>query len=208
MSFPKKYRDIILSNLEPGKAYQKCISELASDNQETDYRFTETFVYATEIRYALDILKNGKPATLWNFGDLEGDGDSRLFATLDSIKDLNIALVGCGPYPITAILLHRRYPTARITCIDDNVTAYFLSKAVCEKLTIDCVVEFESAIDVDYSPFNVVLVAAMVRGKRALVNKILNDSKAMIALRGNVAITHERLLQLGCDFVTTNAQVF
>ena len=204
MKLPTKYRNILLSDMEPGEMYQKCMAEIAKDGKDVDYRFTETIVYATEVRYAIDVLTKGKPERFWNFGDLKGDADARLWAILDPIqelKKLKIAFVGSGPYPVTAFQLKERYPEAEITCIDNNIVAHFMSEAVIAKLGMNITTRFEKAIDVDYRPFNAIVVAAMVSGKRELIERILKtNSDAIVIVRGTINLSHDRLIELGSTF--------
>src|SRR5256885_9335939 len=129
MELPPKYREIIFSRMEPGEAYQRCVAELVKEGREADYRLTETIVYATEVRYAIGVLREGRPSRFWNFGDLKGDADARLWGILDPIKNLKIAFIGSGPYPVTALLIRERYPNAELTCVDNNIAAHLLSEA-------------------------------------------------------------------------------
>ncbi len=200
MNLPTKYREIILGGREPGEAYQKCMKALAAHGRRTDYGFTEAIVYATEVRYATEILAKGRPKRFWNFGDLEGGADERHYRILDRIEHLDIAFVGSGPYPVSAFLIKERYPTARITCIDNHIAAHILAEAVITRLGMDVATRLEDAIDVDYRPFNAVVVAAMVSGKRGLVEKILETSDAIVIVRGRTDLSHERLIQLGSTF--------
>ena len=190
--------------MEPGEMYQKCMAEIAKEGKDFDYQFTETIVYATEVRYAVDVLTKGTPERFWNFGDLEGDADARLWAILDPIRASNkrkFAFVGSGPYPVTAFQLRERYPDAEITCIDNNIVAHFLSEAVISKLGMNITTSFEEAIDVDFQAFNAIVVAAMVSGKRELVEHILEtNSEGIVILRGTVNVRHDRLIQLGSTF--------
>lgn len=197
---PTRYREILLSSKEPGEAYQQCLRELEREGREVDYSFTETIVYATEVRYAIGVLTRGGSQRLWNFGDLQGGADERLWAILDRIDLLKVAFVGSGPYPVTALLMRERYHGAEITCIDNNIVAHLLSEAVIAKLEMNITTKFEEAIEVDYCAFNAVVIAAMVRGKRELVEKILKTSGAIIILRGRVDVWDERLIQLGSEF--------
>ncbi len=200
MNLPAKYREIILGGREPGEAYQKCMKALAADGGEIDYGFTEAIVYATEVRYAAEVLTKGRPQRFWNFGDLEGGADERHYRILDRIEHLDIAFVGSGPYPVSAFLIKERYPAAKITCIDNHIAAHILAEAVIARLGMDVVTRLEDAIDVDYRPFNAVVVAAMVSGKRDLIEKILETSDAIVIVRGRTDLNHERLIQLGSTF--------
>jgi hypothetical protein len=190
--------------MDPGEMYQKCMAEIAKEGKDFDYHFTETIVYATEVRYAIDALTKGKPERFWNFGDLEGDADARLWAILDPIRGSNkrkFAFVGSGPYPVTAFQLRERYPDAEITCIDNHIVAHFLSQAVISKFGMNIITRFEEAIDVDFQPFNAIVVAAMVSGKQEVIERILKtNSDGIVILRGTVDLRHDRLIQLGSTF--------
>ena len=200
MSLPPKYHDLILGDLEPGLAYRRSVEALAEDGLSADYALTETIVYATEVRYALGVIRDGPPEKLWNFGDLDGKSTDRLWAVLDKVADMRLAFVGSGPYPITALLAAERYPGAGITCVDNNIVGHLLGQAVMERmgLPIDCV--FAEAIELDYSPFNVVVIAAMVSGKSEVVNRVLDGSEALVVVRGETGLQHERLVEINAKF--------
>ena len=200
MSLPAKYHELILGDLEPGLAYRRSVEALATDGLTADYALTETIVYATEVRYALDVIRNGPPERLWNFGDLDGRSTDRLWAVLDRVADMRLAFAGSGPYPITALLAAQRYPGARITCIDNNIVGHLLGQAVVGRMgvPIDCV--FAEAIDVDYSPFNAVVIAAMVSGKAELVQRVLDGSEALVVVRGETGVRHDRLVEIVAQF--------
>lgn len=200
MSLPPRYRDILLADLEPGEAYRQCLKALGEDRLDVDYRVTETIAYATEIRYAIGILLHGRPERIWNFGDLRGDAERRLWAVLDPLETRRIAFVGSGPYPVTALLLRARYPDAEITCIDDNIAAHLLGQAVLDRLAANTTSRLTEAIDVDYAPFTVVVIAAMVSGKQALVEKIVTTSDALVVVRGRVGGHHPRVIQFPSSF--------
>jgi hypothetical protein len=200
VSLPAKYHELILGDLEPGLAYRRGVEALAEDGLTADYALTETIVYATEVRYALDVIRNGPPERLWNFGDLDGRSTDRLWAVLDRVEGMRLAFAGSGPYPITALLAAERYPAARITCIDNNIVGHLLGQAVVERLGVPVECMFAEAIDVDYSPFNAVVIAAMVSGKAELVQRVLDTSEALVVVRGETGIRHDRLVEITAQF--------
>ena len=201
MSLPPKYRELILAELEPGLAYRRSVEALAVDGLSADYALTETIVYATEVRYALDVIRDGRPEQLWNFGDLDGRSTDRLWAVLDPVTEMRLAFVGSGPYPITALLAAERYPDARrIVCIDNNIVGHLLGKAVVDRLGLPVECQFAEAIDVDYEPFNTVVIAAMVSGKTELVQRALDTSKALVVVRGDTGLQHDRLVEINASF--------
>ena len=53
---------------------------------------------------------------------------------------------------------------------------------------------FLDALEVDYLPFNAVIVAAMVTGKQQLVEKILDSSEALVVVRSNINLEHPRVV--------------
>jgi hypothetical protein len=55
-------------------------------------------------------------------------------------------------------------------------------------------------MDIDYAPFDVVLVAAMVNCKRELVQKILTTSDATILVRGAVDVDSKRVVEMDRSF--------
>jgi hypothetical protein len=201
VSLPPRYRDIVLSEADPGEAYRRCVAELRAEGRRCDYDLTEALVYACEVRYALDVIRHGRPDRWWNFGDPAGDAEARLWTLLDPLVPLNLAFVGAGPFPVTALLVADRYPDARITCVDNNVAAYLLCRAVLERLGLAAAdTELRDALDVDYSRFNAVIVAAMVGGKRGLCRRILSTSDAVVVARSRVDLSHPRLVQFPSPF--------
>lgn len=200
MQLPEKYRSLLVGPLEPGEAYRRCMAELGADGLPADYALTEAIAHAVETRYAILVLTQPEPPRLYNFGDLVGGADDFLYARIERLPGRCIAFAGSGPYPVTALLLARRYPDARLTCIENHLPAFLLGRAVVEKLgaRIDCVLA--DALSVDYAPFDMVVVAAMVGEKRRLAEKILDTSAATILLRGRVDLAHERLIQQDSGF--------
>ncbi|MPY94015.1 MAG: hypothetical protein GEV08_13405 [Acidimicrobiia bacterium] len=201
MSLPSKYRELLLSDLEPGEMYRRCLAAISHDELSADYALTETIVYATEVRYAIDVIANGPPERLWNFGDLDGRSTSRLFEVLDGVPEMRLAFAGSGPYPITALLAAQRYPDARdIACIDNNIVGHLLGRAVVDAMDLAITSVFAEAADVDYSPFDVVVVAAMVSGKQQLVDQVLRTSDALVVVRGEAGVSDPRLVEINATF--------
>jgi hypothetical protein len=201
VSLPPKYRDLLLSDTEPGELYRHCLAELAADGLSADYTLTETIVYTTEVRYALDAIRNGRPERLWNFGDLDGRSTGAMFEVLDTVVDLGLAFVGSGPYPITALLAAERYPRARsITCIDNHIVGHLLGQACVDAIGVDVECQFAEAVEVDYSPFNAVVVAAMVSGKSQVIERILATSDARLVVRGDAGIQNPRITEIKAAF--------
>ena len=201
MSLPPKYRELLLSDTEPGELYRRCLAELAADGLSADYALTETIVYATEVRYALAAIRNGRPERLWNFGDLDGRSTGAMFDVLDTVADLGLAFVGSGPYPITALLAAERYPNARlITCIDNHIVGHLLGQACVEAMGLGVECRFAEAAEVDYAPFNAVVVAAMVSGKSQVIERILATSDAQVVARGDAGIQHPRVTEIKAAF--------
>jgi hypothetical protein len=201
MSLTPTYRELLLSDLEPGEMYRRCLTQIAADELSTDYSLTETIVYATEVRYAIDVVANGAPERLWNFGDLDGKSTGRMFDVLDKVSHMRLAFAGSGPYPITALLAAERYPDAvNITCIDNNIVGFLLGRAVVSAMGMNITSVFDEAIDVDYSPFNVVVVAAMISGKQQLVERVLETSDALVVVRGEAGVSHPRIVEIKAAF--------
>lgn len=201
MRLPSRIHRLLLSGGEPGDVYRRCLEELAKVGRPVSYGLTEAVVYATEIRYALDVLRNGPPRCWRNFGDLQGSSDERLWSILDGVGELpHLAFVGSGPYPVTAFLIRERYPSVRLTCVDNNPVAWLLGDALFRTLGLDVEVRLEEALRVDFRPFNVVLVAAMVSGKRRLVERLLDQSDALIIVKGGTNRRHPRVVQLDAPF--------
>jgi hypothetical protein len=191
--------DLVLSDEEPGAIYQRCVAELARSGREADYALTETIVYATELRYALDVLAGGGQGA-WNFGDTGGTNDQALWDVLDGVAPLRLAFVGSGPYPVTARLVLSRYPEAQVDCLDNNITGYLVGKAVLSRLGLPARALLMGGASLDYSGYTAVLVAAMVSGKRAVVERALATCAGPVVVRGSTGLSHERLVTLPAPF--------
>ncbi|MEO7195341.1 MAG: nicotianamine synthase family protein [Pseudonocardiaceae bacterium] len=200
MRLPDRYRELILSDLDPGEMYLQLVREVQADRIALDYGLTETIIYACEVRYALDVIRTGPPPQWSNFADPQGNFENLLWPLLDPLQPVRLAFAGSGPYPITAALVAGRYPSAQITCIDNNIVAHLLSQAMLERAGVLARALFLDAFEVDYQPFNAVIVAAMVTGKRKLVEKILDSSQALVIVRSHIALEHPRVISLPSPF--------
>src|SRR5512132_1934057 len=107
-ALPEACRALLLGDLPPDVAYRRAFEELAALGQPADYAATEAIVYATEIRYAIEVLRAGRPKRWHNFGDLRGDSDAKLYAILDRVAPRSLVFVGSGYYPVSAFLLEER----------------------------------------------------------------------------------------------------
>jgi hypothetical protein len=199
VALPARYRNILLSTADPGEGYRRCFEEAESALEEIDYSFTELVVYATEVRYAIQVL-TGHRRRVENFADPTGASDAELFRLLDTVPTKRVVFIGAGPFPLTALRLAERYPQALVSCIDDNPVAHFVAEAVIEKLGYQVECRLVDAREVDYAVFDAVIVAAMVRGKRELVEAILSQSSARVIVRGTTGLTHERLSEIPAPF--------
>lgn len=200
MGLPRRIRDIIVNTPDPGEIYARCIGEISEGNVKADYALTETIAYAAEFNYALNFLAGNHRGPWKNFADPSGSAGEKLWRILDPAERRRIAFVGSGPYPVTAFLLKERYPSAEITCVDNHVAAYLMSRAVIGKAGLDIETVFDDAAEIDYRPFDVVIVAAMVSGKSRLVEKILSESSALILVRGKVSAPDGRVFELESSF--------
>lgn len=75
----------------------------------------------------------------------------------------SVAVVGSGPLPLTAVLLHRLDPRLRVTCLDRDGAALARGERVASVLRAGGVRHVRSdACHHDYSAYDVVVVAALV----------------------------------------------
>lgn len=196
MKLPGRYLDLLLSDRDPGEAYRLCLQEMAAEGRALDYAATEALVYAVEVRYALEVLRSGRPPRWRNFAHLTGAGDARLWEVLDALPLRSLAFVGSGPFPVTALLLRDRYPDVPIQCVDDQVVAHLLACAVAERAGAHLDLRLAEGAEVDYSGFTAVVVAAMVTDQPRVVERVLESSDALCILRGRVPLEHPRLIHL------------
>jgi hypothetical protein len=189
---PRDIRELLLSDEEPGQIYRRCLDRMRRDGISADYALTEQVVYGCEVRYAVQVLE-GRIPELYNFGDLDGHGTELLWTVLEQAPGRRVALLGSGPYPVTALLIRNRYPDSEVTCFDNNLSAFLLGGAVLRKLAPEVRLELQEAHHVDGRPFDVIVVAAMITGRKALVNRLLAETEAELIVRGTLDQSHPRL---------------
>jgi hypothetical protein len=92
------------------------------------------YEYNREIALARDIVAAGDQSPLQNFRSAQWYHDAHHFenAALAQYSPKNILMVGCGPFPSTALSLMDSFPDANLTCLDKNATAYHLAIEVTE----------------------------------------------------------------------------
>ena len=195
MNLPHRCRELLLSEREPGEIYRLCLQEMAGST----YALTESMVYGVEVRYAIDILE-GKPVELYNFGDVTGQGDALLWRMLDPLPVRRVAFLGSGPYPVTALLVRKRYPESQVVCVDNHIVGYLLGRAVAAKLGEPLEFRWQEAGDGDFRGFTAIVVAAMVGDKLALARRLLEETDARILVRGEIDLEHPRLFTLSSHF--------
>jgi precorrin-6B methylase 2 len=75
-----------------------------------------------------------------------------------------LAFVGAGPMPLTALAMGRCEPGLRVTCIDRDPDALSLGRRVVRAVRPAARLRFllADAVEADYSPYDAVLIAALV----------------------------------------------
>ncbi|HEX5959292.1 MAG TPA: nicotianamine synthase family protein [Hyphomicrobiaceae bacterium] len=123
----------------------------------------------------------------------------------------SVAVVGAGPLPLTAVLVHRLAGGLPVTCIDIDPEACRLARALIGKvglagLAVRCI----DGARHDYASHPVVLVASLVPGKVANVRRIqATRPRALVALRsaeGLCTLLYEpvdeaAIVALGCGLL-------
>lgn len=197
---PERYRELLLSDLPPGEVYRRCVQLVLEDGSSGDYELTEAVVYGCEVRLALDVLRHGAPESWHNFGDPTGHAEDDLWRLLDPLQPRRLAFVGSGPYPVTACLVSARYPGAELVCVDNNIVAHLLGQAVLEVASVPARFVFADAAALDYRGFDAVIVAAMVSAKKALVERLLEETTALVVVRSKVDVEHPRVAAFPSPF--------
>lgn len=197
---PERYRELLVSDLPPAEVYRRCVQLVREDGSSGDYGLTEAVVYGCEVRLALDVLQHGAPESWHNFGDPTGHAEDDLWRLLDPLQPRRLAFVGSGPYPVTACLVAARYPGAELACVDNNIVAHLLGQAVLEVASVPARFVFADAAELDYRGYDAVIVAAMVSAKRALVERLLEQTTALVVVRSKVDIEHPRVAAFPSPF--------
>lgn len=197
---PERYRELLVSDLSPAEVYRRCVQLVLEDGSSGDYELTETVVYGCEVRLALEVLRHGPPESWHNFGDPTGHAEDDLWRLLDPLRPRRLAFVGSGPYPVTACLVSARYPGAELVCVDNNIVAHLLGEAVLEVASVPARFVFADAAALDYRGFDAVIVAAMVSAKQALVERLLEETTALVVVRSKLDVEHPRLAAFPSPF--------
>jgi nicotianamine synthase len=109
----------------------------------------------------------------------------------------SVAVVGSGPLPLTAVLLHRLAPGLRVTCLDRDASALARGRRVASVLGTDGVTHVHAdACRHDYSSYDVVMVAALVGSTPAV----------KLAVLGAVADTSPRTALLAARSVPADGR--
>ena len=92
------------------------------------------YEYNREITLARVIVAAGDQSPLQNFRSAQWYHDAHHFenAALAQYSPKNILMVGCGPFPSTALSLMDSFPDANLVCMDKSATAYHLAIEVTE----------------------------------------------------------------------------
>ena len=102
---------------------------------------------------------------------------------LKSISNIqNIAFVGSGPLPMTAMIL-KKDTDYQIDLVDKNKKAIQLSKKLCEKLNLTMGFFCKEASEIGYEKYDVVFVASMIDDKISLIDKLYEDKVPYIVVR-------------------------
>jgi hypothetical protein len=200
-SLPERYRTLLLSDdLSPAEIYRRCVELVQADGSSGDYGLTEAVVYGCEIRLALDVLRHGAPEAWHNFADPTGHAEDDLWSLLDPRRPRRLAFVGSGPYPVTACLVATRYPGVELVCVDNNIVAHLLGRAVLEAASVPARSVLADALELDYRGYDAVIVAAMVSDKRAVVERVLEQSPGLVVVRSRVHVEHPRVVAFPSPF--------
>ena len=93
--------------------------------------------------------------------------------SLQFVPTSKICFIGSGPYPWSAIEYSYRL-NVLVTCIDYRPEAIVLSKHLIDHFQLNDKVDViqSDAMEIDYSPFSHVIIAAMVHPKKEILHKI------------------------------------
>lgn len=94
----------------------------------------------------------------------------------------NIAFIGSGPLPMTAIIL-KHLKDYNLDLIDKDSKAIALSQEMCKNLYPDINFICGDAMENNYKKYDIVFVASMVTNKIKLIEKLYNDRVKHIIVR-------------------------
>lgn len=94
----------------------------------------------------------------------------------------NIAFIGSGPLPMTAIIL-KSLRKCNLDLIDRDAEAIKLSQNMCQNLYTNLNFVCGDAMEIDYKKFDVVFVASMVTDKIKLIEKLYQDGVKYLIIR-------------------------
>ena len=113
------------------------------------------------------------------------DAEIEQLDTLDISPDAEIAFVGSGPLPLTAIEYYLQTGN-KMTCFDTDAEAVRLSRQMIQNMGLSDVIEVrhQAGEDADYSQFDVVMVASLVKDKEKTLDRIRTTAPdAKVAVR-------------------------
>lgn len=96
-----------------------------------------------------------------------------------------IVFVGSGPMPLSPIILHL-LGDVEVICVEMDAVAYDASRSLLEHMELDHKVSvvLKNGSDFDYSSYNRIFVASLVRNKQAVLEQISRtSSNALVAVR-------------------------
>ncbi len=208
MKVPQPYLDLLLSGQEPGQIYRQCLQRMQADGADAPTHATQEIVYGCEVNYAIQVLTQGGPDRLYNFGDLDGRGTPLIRNVVDPLESRRVLFLGAGPYPVTAFLIRERYPDSQVTCVDNDLVSFLLGSAVGKKMDPSILFRLGEAHDYDCSGFDLVVVAAMVNDRENLARRLVETTEAELIVRGDLELQHPRLHTVASTFDERGALKF
>jgi nicotianamine synthase len=117
-----------------------------------------------------------------------------------------VVFAGCGPLPLTALLLGRAAPELQLTCFDRDPTAVQAARQVCAQLGPELLIRFEvaDALTYNYSSADLVIAAALIGDSTATHTRLLSrvgetaGPDALVAVRTVAADGRQLLYRRVC----------
>lgn len=135
--------------------------------------YLQHYIYQ-ESKRAQDIILRGNGNPFVSNNNILGEKEAK-FSNLN--KKSHLFFIGSGPYPWTAI----NYATAtgcKVTCIDNNPRAVFISKKLIKTLKLDDLIDIYcfDGQETNYNPATHITIAGMAQPKNTILKQISKTS--------------------------------
>ena len=144
----------------------------------TSYEKHTEYIKQKEYEAADKLLKNtNTDCGVDKLGDFAKSAYHRvadMFQHEDFRHCRRVAMIGCGPFPMTALHIINQYPNIHIDAMDIDLIAIRAAQQVIDRCSLNkhIALHHKNGIAHDYQATNIVYIANLVRPKREVLQRI------------------------------------